>query len=473
MFTDFGTPPQAPHTRQLVEQRLEDRRETNGVAETLTVEWRGTQRHIEVIDVPLTTLAYNPGTHRIRAQRSLDPERDATLTDDPWSQESQDYLRHLLTIRPSEPNKRDPDFEELKASLQLHKQNDPGLITRDGVIVNGNTRCAALHEIDPNSNMRVGVLPASCTWQDINDIEISLQLRPDRRRDYSYINRLLAIEEQRVHLNRELPVIAAKFHTNVRSCERDLWVLAQLRDLIERSETTGGPTLRLMDLERSQEKLAELYRAYIKESSKNKDKADLLKEARLAAIVLDFSKTDVRYIDHDFQTRYLNRELTDEMKDSEEAAPATVSIPGLGRSVAAPGADVASARAITDKLIQAKAIESAGAAADIDQQLAASKLIGDYRRAFNEAIEVAGRDTRLKKKRLAAPDRITDACKDLDQSVTDIVTARGSASLDEGAFDDALSQLRQVLKKVVFEANRSIELPGEGLQWLSAAVEAK
>ncbi|MFD6273520.1 transcriptional regulator [Nocardia asteroides] len=473
MFTDFGLPPKASSTRQLVDQRLEDRRETNGVSETLTVEWRQSRIHIEVIDMPLYSLSYNPGTHRIRAQRSLDPARDAILTSDPWKQESQDYLEHLLTVRPSEPDKRDPDFVALLKSLRTHKQNEPGLITREGILVNGNTRCAALRELDPNSTMRVGVLPASCTWQDINDLEISLQLLPDERREYSYINRLLAIEEQRIHLNRELSVIAATFRTDVRSCERDLWVLAQLRDLIERSRTPDGPALRLMDLERSQEKLAELYRAYTKEHAKSKERADLLKEARLAAIVLDFSKTDVRYVEPDFQTRYLDHELPAELKGNDTRASATVAIPGLDRTIAAPSSNIASARSITDALVRAKATEAAGSNVDLEKHTAAATVIESYRQAFNGAIENAGRDARLKKKRLAAPDRIIDACKDLEQSVNDVVAARASASLDEGAFDDALVQLRAVLRKVVFEGHRSIDLPGEGLGWLTAAVDVK
>ncbi|MFD4433249.1 transcriptional regulator [Nocardia sp. NPDC058497] len=473
MFTDFGLPPQAFSTRQLVDQRLNDRRETNGVAETLTVDWRDSRMHIEVIDMPIHALSYNPGTHRIRAQRSLDPARDAVLASDPWMQESQDYLRYLLTVRPSEPDKRDPDFETLKESLKNHRQNEPGLITRDGILVNGNTRCAALQELDPNSSMRVGVLPASCSWQDINNLEISLQLLPDERREYSYINRLLAIEEQRIHLNRELPAIAATFRTDVRSCERDLWVLAQLQDLIERSKTADGPTLRLMDLERSQEKLAELYRAYTKEHAKNKERADLLKEARLAAIVLDFSKTDVRYIEPDFQVRYLERELPAELSATEVATPATVSIPGLNRSIGAPSANIASARSITDTLIKAKAVQAAGADVDLAMRTTASGVIASFHQAFNDALENAGRDARLKKKRLAAPDRIANACRDLEQSVNDIVASRASASLDEGAFDDALIQLRTVLRKVVFEGHRSIELPGEGLSWLTAAVDVK
>ncbi|MEV6340784.1 transcriptional regulator [Nocardia vinacea] len=475
MFTDFGVPPNAATTRSLVEERLHEQREKTGVAETLTVEWRGAPLHIQVIDIPLNALFYNPGTHRIRAQRSLDPRRDGELARDPWASESQDYLRDLLTFKPSEPNQRDPAFEDLKQSLEEHKQNEPGLITRDGILVNGNTRCAALRELSVTTSMRVAVLPASCTWEDINAVELSLQLRPDERRPYSYINRLLAIEEQRVQLNRDLSVIAKAFRTDTRSCERDLWVLAQLRDMIQRSTTAAdGASLRLMDFEQSKEKLAELYRAYDKEQKKSKERADLLKEARLAAIVLDFSKTDVRNVDADFHSRYLDKTLPDEFKATGSAAPAAVTIPGLNRTVKAAGANVIAARAITDTLLEAKAIEAAGGAATTPaEQSAALSVIASYKGAFDKAIYSANRDNQLRKKSRAAPDRINDACKDLEQSITDLVMSRGNASLDEGAFDDSLDQLRNVLSKLAVEAQRSIDLPGNGMTWLIAAVEPR
>ncbi|MEV6275706.1 transcriptional regulator [Nocardia sp. NPDC051832] len=472
MFKDYGLPPTAAATQSKVEQRLKELREGAGVAETLTVEWRGAPLHVEVIDMPLADLYYNPSTHRIRAQRDLEPSRDAALAKDPWSTESQAYLGHLLKVRPSEPGHRDPAFEDLKAHLNEHKQIEPGLITRDGILVNGNTRCAALRELNTITSIRVGILPESCTWDDINDVELSLQLRFDKRRDYSYINRLLAIEEQRVVLHRDLSVIAKAFHTDVRSCERDLWILAQLKDLIARSATDGGPSLRLMDLEGAQERLYELYRVYRDEHAKNKERADILKESRLAAIVLNFSKTDVRYIDPDFQKKYLDKTLPDELKPAKTTASAKA-IPGLGRSVQAEGAEVAAARALSDKLLRAKAVEVAGEAATPQEHAAAAAVIASYKGAFNDAIERAGRDFRLRKKRLAAPDRINDACKDLELSITDLVMSRGSSSLDEDAFDDALQQLRTVLGSLAFEAKRTVELPGKGLDWLITAVDAK
>lgn len=85
MFTDFGFPPDAERNRTLVEERLTELKEAGGVAETLRVEWRQGHRHVEVIDMPVDALYYNPGTHRIRAQRSFDAARDRLLGQDPWS----------------------------------------------------------------------------------------------------------------------------------------------------------------------------------------------------------------------------------------------------------------------------------------------------------------------------------------------------------------------------------------------------
>lgn len=420
--------------------------------------------------MPVDRLFYNPGTHRIRAQRSHDPVGDLSLENAAWSDESQEYLHYLLTVLPVDPSKRDPKFDELMESLREHKQNEPGLITREGVIVNGNTRRAALKELGVPS-IRVGVLPASCTWADIHAVELSLQLRPDHRREYSYINHLLALDEQ-MGINRPLSDIAKDFHTTTPACERDVWILSQLRDLIQRS-AHGSLSLRLMDFENAKEKLFELYRAYSKEHAKNKEKADLLKEARLAAIVLDFAKTDVRYIGADFQTRFLDRLLPETAKRAASPAPITVAIPGLNRTVQAAGAQVAAARALTNSLLQAKAVQVAGEKSTPTQLATASQAVTELKDAFNEAIEFAGKDFRLRKKRQAAPDRVTDAAKDLEQCITDLVMARGNGSLDEGALDDALLNLRTVMGRLAVEAGKSIPLPGEGVCWLRDVTAAE
>jgi hypothetical protein len=463
---NFGLPPYAVKNRELVEQRLGDLADGAGLQETLTIEWRTKPQVVQVIDMPVDSLYYNPGTHRIRAQRSFDPAKDRRLDEDPWSDESQSYLKHLLQAEPSDPTKRDKDFDELKQSLKDFRQNEPGLITREGILVNGNTRAAALRELGV-TDIRVAVLPDSCTWADINKVELSLQLRHDTRRPYSYINRLLTIDEQ-VESGRPLKEVARDFRIRESTAEQDLWVLSCLRDLSDRS-TTGAVQLRLLDFEDAQEKLREVHRAYAKEAKADPRKAELLKENRLAAIVMDFSKTDVRLIEANFRTRYLEQRLPDELKAVPAAAPGRV-IPGINRTVKAEAPEVVAARAFTDAVLRAKAVVRAKEKVPSAQSEQAAAVFEVAHTAVEDALEPAGKDARVRKRKQAAPDRLNDACQDIEQCITDMILASGSRSLDEEALDEAVLKLKATLTKLARATAQSIEVPGEGVEWLRDAV---
>lgn len=468
MRSEFSMPPRAEENRALVEQRVVEALEAGGIHETVTIDWRGKLQSCPVIHMPIEKTYSNPGTRRIRAQRSFDPVRDRALEEDPWSEESQEYLDYLIKALPSDPSKRDPEFEALKKSLKEFKQADPGLITREGVLVNGNTRRAALRELGI-PHIRVGVLPASCTWADVGAVELALQLRKEHKREYSYINRLLAIAEQ-LALGRPIADIARDFRIKTATCAQDIWILNTLRDLIARSRE-GDRELRLMDFEDHQEKLRELHRRYEKEAAVNKESADLLKENRLAAIVLNFSKTDVRLIEADFRDRYLDRRLPGSLKTPVQPGPASTVIPGLNRTVKLARSQLVEARLLTDRLLKAKAVEAVGERASTEQIIEASRLIAEAREAFDSALGPAGKDARLRKRRQAASDRINSACDDLEQCITDVVMARASNSLHAEGLDEALVRLRDVLRKLAAETARSIEAPGEGLSWLLDAAD--
>ncbi|MEV7142322.1 transcriptional regulator [Streptomyces tauricus] len=468
MRKEFSRPPLAEENRSLVEQRLKELSEGAGVRETLTIEWRTQPLHVEVIDMPVEMLYYNPGTHRIRAQRSYDPDRDHLLDESPWIGESQDYLHHLLMALPADPSRPDPDFTELLDSLRDYRQNEPGLITRDGILVNGNTRRAALKELGV-PNIRVGVLPESCTWDDINAVELALQLRPDQRREYSYINELITIDEQ-LALNRPLTEVAKSFRRRADTVEADMWILATLNDLRERS-IDGKAQLKLVDFEGAKERLRELWRRYRKDRAVSAEKAELVKELRLAAIVMDFSKTDVRLIEDDFRARYLDRTLPESLKaEARTEAPAAVRIPGLNRTVMAASASVAEAKELTNAILKAKAVEKAEGESVSERAVTAARTYADARKAVEAALEPAGKDARVRKRKQAAPDRITDACQDIEQCITDLTLAKASGSLDEEAFDEAVLTLRQSLTKLAVATQRSIKAPGDGVSWLHGAV---
>src|ERR1051326_270188 len=141
----LASPPSGEDVRKVVEERLAAL--DDGLQETVTIEWRNQQKPLPVISMPVDLVSYNPGTHRIRAQRALDPARDHLLDTDPFGAEAQAYLHSLLMGTPADPSKRDPSFELLKEDLREHGQSDPGIITRRGGLINGNTRRPARKEL--------------------------------------------------------------------------------------------------------------------------------------------------------------------------------------------------------------------------------------------------------------------------------------------------------------------------------------
>ena len=464
MSRSYGPPPNSAEIRATIEDRLREVAGAGGSKETVTIDWRGQPKHVEVIDLPIDLTYYNPATHRIRAQRSHNLALEQGLESDPWSAESQDYLHFLLCANPSNPSEPDPDLEALVESLKEDGQAEPGLVTRDGILVNGNTRRAALKNLGTRS-IRVGVLPASCTWEDINQVELSLQLRLDKRRDYSYINRMLAYEELTAAGVPE-PEVARQFRTTSAMVKADLEVLSWIYEMIDRS-THDGASLRLVDFERAQENLRELRRAV--DGAKNSEEAELIKESKMVAIVLDFSKTDVRLIDHKFRDQYLDSRLPDAFKEAPAVA-APAAIPGLSRKSRGVSAKVAAARALNDKVLRARAEMVSGTAVSSQRAEEAKQVYTAAKEAIRVALIPAAGDARYTKKKLAPSDRIDAACSDIQQCISDLAYARASRSIDDEAaetFDASLVELRKLLDKLAIEAHRSFS-GGAGLEWLDA-----
>ncbi|MBC2863547.1 hypothetical protein [Streptomyces mexicanus] len=462
MAVKFGVPPEGEKIRSLVEERLKQAMAENGAK--VTVEWRGEQKHLHVISMPVDMLYFNPDTHRIRAQRTLDPQRNRVLEQEPWSEPAQTYLHHLLRCRPSNPNQTDPDYLALQDELDDVGQREPGIISPDGILVDGNTRCAALRDLGIK-DIRVGVLPSDTSRRDINNVELALQLRRDKRREYSYINRLIAIEDELADGRREEDV-ARDFNIKKTTLQQDRWVYQLINEAIDRSRAASGAVLRLVDFEDHQEKLRELHRDYTKLAKTDPDAAERLKESRLAMVVLNYAKTTVRLAEADFYTRYLEERLPSELRPATQES-AAVDIPGLdGVVVPDATAAVKTARALTDALLQAKASAQAGDKLDAAAVTSADALIKSARKTFDAAVKMAGANAELHKRHVAVPARLTDAADHVNQCAAEFAEARAKRALDEDAFDDALLTLKASLARLAKQAGRTFSSPGDGVAWL-------
>lgn len=456
-------PRNTAEVRQVVESRLAAIDGAPGTQETATVEWRGQLKHIPVISMPIDLLSYNPGTHRVRAQRSLDAARDRDLSADPFGPTAQAYLHHLLMGDPADPSKVDPSFEGLKEDLQQHGQSEPGIITRSGVLINGNTRRAALKELG-QEHIRVGVLPPDAAHDDLLAIELSLQLRKDHKRDYSFMNFLLAVEE-RALAGRPPAEIQKDFRIKATTYERARWVLGFVKEAIERSRVeVPGETdlsLRLIDFEEHQGKLEELYRSYTSLKVKSPDEAEAMREQRLLAIVFNKSKTDLRLIEHDFARKYMKGVLP-----AEPTLGGGVKIPGTSITTPGPSAEVATLRDLTTQALKARAtlLGSSSLAPAVVKE--ADEKLNQLETSLDKALDQAGKQGRVIKRRLAAADRLGDARDDLELALTAVAEARSTGNFNPEDLDEVLIEIGAYLQKLAQLVARSDAGDGDGLAWL-------
>lgn len=113
--------------------------------------------------------------------------------------ETQALLHRLLMTHAAD--ERGPILQELR---RLCQQTEPLLVTATGVVVNGNRRLAAMRSLleedatrfECYASVSVAVLPEGCTPADIDFIEAALQMVPETKLGYGWVNRRLKLRRQ-------------------------------------------------------------------------------------------------------------------------------------------------------------------------------------------------------------------------------------------------------------------------------------
>lgn len=162
----------------------------------LRIPLKGKPEHLQVYRVPINYLIYNIRNGRFAAELLAKESQLKRKLDPATPQDAKTIQKLLLELNQSET-------DALKADLRDNGQLDPGVITRDGAVINGNRRMAiltALHDEthDPKFEyLRVARLPKDVDEKDLWRIEAGLQFAKEFRLDYSPINELLKLKEGR------------------------------------------------------------------------------------------------------------------------------------------------------------------------------------------------------------------------------------------------------------------------------------
>lgn len=142
----------------------------------------------------LDDLAFNKANGRIKAE-VIEKEAELGRMLDQFDNADNVIIKEiLLSIRMDEN-------EKIKEDLRRNTQISPGIITVDGVVINGNRRKALLRELycdthDEKYNyLDAHVLPSDITKSELWLIEAGIQLSAPQQLDYSPINHLLKLSE--------------------------------------------------------------------------------------------------------------------------------------------------------------------------------------------------------------------------------------------------------------------------------------
>ena len=273
---------------------------------THRIPWQNRHEELPVITVSLNSILLNPFSHRIRSQIESSPQLKL-LEEEPFGDPAQDIIAEFL--------RQTLEFEDLKDNLGELGQDEAGVITREGVLINANTRAVALRDLG-EQYIDVGVLPESAQPAEYFELEARLQMAKSFQQDYTLTNRLLFIQEQRQAgvTAEDLVVLMGKApsrdekHLKIGKAEieRDLRILARIRDL----QQTSGGGIPLTYFDEHESALAEADKAAERHVRDDPGQADRVWCGHLLGTLAGVPYRDLRKWDSDeFADKYIVPQL--------------------------------------------------------------------------------------------------------------------------------------------------------------------
>jgi hypothetical protein len=172
-----------------IAQALAEYNAAPGTQDSLRVPLRG-PTPLPVIELPLDIPVLNAASFRIAPLLADHPQAELVRSD-PESPAAQEIVASLVL----EAHRHK---EGLKESL-LDGQDQPGVITRKGKLINANTRCVLLRELVQEGQLsvatiRVAVLPADITTAEELELESVLQQQREHKDQYNLVSELMMIK---------------------------------------------------------------------------------------------------------------------------------------------------------------------------------------------------------------------------------------------------------------------------------------
>ena len=163
------------------------------VQKPVTVILQGIQTDLETFRLPLDFTYYNIKNGRFAAEYVDLVKKEGRKLDPKNPEDSKKIQSLLIDLDPKQSR-------NLEIDLQKYGQKEPGIITYDGFVINGNRRRSVLEELESTGHSKfkfieVARLPPNVSSQDLWKIEAGIQLSKNVQVEYGPINELLKLKE--------------------------------------------------------------------------------------------------------------------------------------------------------------------------------------------------------------------------------------------------------------------------------------
>ncbi|MFI8195530.1 ParB N-terminal domain-containing protein [Streptomyces sp. NPDC085942] len=409
--------------------------------------WPRPDKELPVVNLEVAWVCFSTINHRTKAEQIRERRksgRDDLFERSPLGKEAQDAQYNIL--------RGQEGFAELKEDLKTRGQQEPAIVTADGVLINGNRRSAAMRSLFVDDDVRGAryvrclVLPPDATAAELVDLETELQVAKDFKQDYSWINEALLIEELYERENKNFKRVAERVHRTVADVRAYYDKIQQVHQLVAISKGTRE----YVDFIPNESAFDELAK-HIKNKSESEAQSvkDVyfigtltgveyrnlrhLRRPDAAALVLDEIRSDSRLeaVLDEAAKGSDAEEKDDDLLDAflDDGPSASEPLSGLLRLVAA-----------TDKEGTVKLGDG--------PPMEASQLLSGLRRSITNAATEAKEDTRDRKEVTAPFERADAAIGELNRMIHALPRARRYADWNEAAFTAKVEQLEELLLKV-------------------------
>lgn len=256
----------------------------------MDAQFRGERITLQVIKLRPDNVYLNHKNSRIMVELEAHPDYENVMSD-PTSQSSQRIIESLLRAT--------PEYETIRDEVKEYKQREPGTISEDGRVINGNTRVAALRELGWDG-FDAGVLPSIAQEEDFKEIELGLQLIDFKKQKYSFVNRLRQFE---IMLTTKPTDDICRLMGWQRYKTKNFDEFKLMLDIVNEYEARG---ISKLFFNTKEEYLKDLAAKVQTLNSQGKfAEAQKLKSLRLLGMISGNSKDEVRNIDTDFIEKFV------------------------------------------------------------------------------------------------------------------------------------------------------------------------